>query len=667
MTVVSRGDPRATRGAHTMIRSIPCTLLAALAAAALVGCANQGLEDERFATGSSAIVAGSEGHALYTANPDQGTVSRVDSETGDVLELEVGREPTRIAQAGDSLIVSLRNERALAVIDELTFTVRERIPTGAEPYGVVATEDGSRFYVAVSMSGVVEEYDTASLQKLRSWPIDGEPRWLALHPNTQSLYVGSAFGGLVHWIDLPEDIVTPVEIPTVMGFHPSTGEEVGLTSRITGDLAISPDGTTLAIPTLQVENSSPGGDLSAPNPGAAAYYAPPGGGRFNSVLLTTAVIGGGQPADEYWDASLINVGHEDLGTVASYPSSATFTPDGDTIMLTIEAGESVVSIPRRARGAAATGGTRNSLGWLSIGSRTQGIAHSSRGPRGIAFDSDGEGYVYAYHQGAVERIKATALAEQAAPEGSTNPLFVGVPSTSLFELSGLNTAKVHTADRVFDDMVLSLDEQTGRDLFFSSVDDRMAFNGAGVSCSTCHFEGRNDGLSWPLENGARQTPSLAGDVSLTAPVTWTDSVASVGDEAFATSQGRMGGSGLSQDSANKVEAFINFGRHVDLPNQGLQTEQILRGRAIFNRDDVGCGECHGGSTLEDGDSHEMLGLSSVNTPTLVGIAATAPYFHDGSAPTLRAVLEFSRSGEMGDTSMLSESEMDDLEAYLTSM
>ena len=651
-----------------MIRSIPSSLFAALAFAALAGCANQGLEDDRFATGSSAIVAGSTYEAMYTANPDQATVSRIDVATGAVAELEVGLEPTRIARAGDKLIATLRNERGIAIIDEATFTLERVIPTGAEPYGVVATEDGKRFYVAVSLSGVIEEYDAESFALLRSWPVDGEPRWLTLHPNGQSLYVGSAFGGLVHWIDLPGDAVNRVEIPTVVGFHPSTGEEVVLTPRVMGDLAISPDGSTIAIPTMQVENSSPNGDLSAPNPGAAVYYAPPGGGRFNAVLLTTAVIGGGQPADEYWDATLLNGEHGDLGTVASYPSSVAFAPDGDTIFITIEAGEAVVSVPARSGNATGRGGVRTGTGWLTIGTRTQGVARSARGPRGLAFDAAGEGYVYAYHEGSVERIKAEALAEMAAPPGSTNPLLVGSGgSFTSFEVSGVNTAKVQTSEWVFDDIVLTEDEIAGRDLFFSSVDDRMAFNGAGVSCSTCHFEGRNDGLTWPLENGGRQTPSLAGDVSLTAPVTWTDPVATVGDEAFATSQGRMGGSGLGQDSANKVAAFINRGRHADLPNKGVETDAVARGREIFNREEVGCGDCHSGATLQDGDRYDMLGLVGVNTPTLVGIGATAPYFHDGSAPTLRAVLEYARSGGMGDTSSLEPAEMTDLEAYLASL
>ena len=42
-----------------------------------------------------------------------------------------------------------------------------------------------------------------------------------------------------------------------------------------------------------------------------------------------------------------------------------------------------------------------------------------------------------------------------------------------------------------------------------------------MSCGTCHFEGRNDGLTWHLDDQVRQTPSLAGAVSVTAPFTWT--------------------------------------------------------------------------------------------------------------------------------------------------
>ena len=88
----------------------------------------------------------------------------------------------------------------------------------------------------------------------------------------------------------------------------------------------------------------------------------------------------------------------------------------------------------------------------------------------------------------------------------------------------------------------ALDErvQRGLGLFFSNLNPEVSGHNVNVSCSSCHFEGRNDGLTWQFADGPRQTPSLAGDVSLTEPVTWRDDVATVADEVRLTSQGRMG-------------------------------------------------------------------------------------------------------------------------------
>ncbi len=55
-----------------------------------------------------------------------------------------------------------------------------------------------------------------------------------------------------------------------------------------------------------------------------------------------------------------------------------------------------------------------------------------------------------------------------------------------------------------------------------------------------------------------------------------------------------------------------------------------------------------------------------DTPSLSGVAATPPYLHDGSALTLRGVLEATR-GKMGDISSLSSDDEDALVEYLRSL
>lgn len=55
-----------------------------------------------------------------------------------------------------------------------------------------------------------------------------------------------------------------------------------------------------------------------------------------------------------------------------------------------------------------------------------------------------------------------------------------------------------------------------------------------------------------------------------------------------------------------------------------------------------------------------------NTPSLRGLRLTAPYLHDGSAPTLEALLEMT-DGLMGQTSHLTHEERADLIFYLKTL
>jgi cytochrome c peroxidase len=271
----------------------------------------------------------------------------------------------------------------------------------------------------------------------------------------------------------------------------------------------------------------------------------------------------------------------------------------------------------------------------------------------VAFLDDDAAYVHAFLDRTVGSLKAKKAATLLE-----NQLADGDLVASTFAAGG----GIEFAARALD-----ADAEAGRRLFFSATASQMAADGAGVSCSTCHFDGRNDGLTWSFEDGVRQTPSLAGAVAVTAPFTWTDQVATVGDEAEVTSSGRMGGEGLSYAEAAQVAAYIETIRAVDLPGKGSTDAGVLRGKALFARADVGCGGCHAGERYTDNAHHPMYGLSAVNTPTLVGVAFTAPYLHDGSAANLEAVVDGATGGGMGDTSMLSASERADLVAYLKSL
>lgn len=98
---------------------------------------------------------------------------------------------------------------------------------------------------------------------------------------------------------------------------------------------------------------------------------------------------------------------------------------------------------------------------------------------------------------------------------------------------------------------------------------------------------------------------------------------------------------------------------------------------------AGCADCHAGAAFSDSESgirHDVgtasagsgqrLGgaLDGFDTPTLRGLWRSAPYLHDGSAPTLRDVLTTRNPGDAhGRTSGLSTSDLDALELYLLTL
>jgi MYXO-CTERM domain-containing protein len=97
-------------------------------------------------------------------------------------------------------------------------------------------------------------------------------------------------------------------------------------------------------------------------------------------------------------------------------------------------------------------------------------------------------------------------------------------------------------------------------------------------------------------------------------------------------------------------------------------------------DKLGCDFCHGGAQQtdsEDGALHDVgtitpasgmragATLVGFDTPTLLGVWETAPYLHDGSAPTLRDVLTTRNVDDLhGYVSALAPEQIDQLVSYL---
>ncbi len=585
--------------------------------------------------------------SVFALDTSLGQVSQLDLQTGDSLHVTLGGEPTRLLVQDQRLFVTLRGSDELVVLaltDSLAAAPAElsRHPTAVEPYGLAADSERRRLYIASSREGVIEERDLDTLEVLRVHAVGPEPRWLAIHPTGQWLYVGHAVGPHLTAVSLSDGDQLLVDPPEVLSEMRSAAQPY--TPRVTGDLSVSPDGRRLAVPILYVDHFASESTEVGLSQGTSVegYYTEgvldttPGQGRFQPAVTLFELDEDGEPdPGSGLPLSTIEETRVDNDAVVarSYLSSVSWSPDQSAIAGPMEASDTVL--------------------WVSV-------------PAALPSWSPGEPLLAA---------DATTLETGAGP---AMVVWTGHFLALIHE--NLDRAvTVLTTDQTSGNVLtreeswwpfegdLGWEFELGRRLFTSAVDDSLVDTSVGVSCSTCHFEGRTDGLTWEFDDGDRQTPSLGGVVSETAPVTWTEGVQSVALEAQLTARLRMGGARGAVNPAlfDAIAVFVDA-----TPNESgvpQDPDAVARGAEVFFRDDVACGECHVPPLYTDNRGHALYGLDDVMTPSLVGVAATAPYLHDGSEPTLQALLLRSQDGSMGDTSGLSEGELADLEAFLMTL
>lgn len=229
----------------------------------------------------------------------------------------------------------------------------------------------------------------------------------------------------------------------------------------------------------------------------------------------------------------------------------------------------------------------------------------------------------------------------------------------------------------------------------------------GISCNTCHNKGvtnpkffipglsrekggmdvsnsffaghANNGLHDPID-----TPDLRG-IRFTAPYGRNGRFASLREFVRNVIVNEFNGPEPDPMIMDGMIAYMNEFEFLPNPklkksgrlSPGKVSKAALRGEKIFYRKfpqmmgGMSCASCHIpnanfvdhkrhniGSTGGEGQPFHVGGL---DTPTLLSSKFTAPYFHDGSLPTLRAVNEwFNTQFKLG----LSREDIDDLTAYV---
>lgn len=212
-------------------------------------------------------------------------------------------------------------------------------------------------------------------------------------------------------------------------------------------------------------------------------------------------------------------------------------------------------------------------------------------------------------------------------------------------------------------------QREGRKLFHDAGDPRISKDGR--TCASCHVDGRDDGLVWSTPNGPRQTILLAGREARAAPFGWRGKHPSL-PLHMTTTMKNLKGTGLTAHELDALAAYVTSLRGAPKEARAL-TDEESRGRDVFRSSEAGRSSCHtesGGFT--DHDVHDVHSAtftdvgSTFLVPSLVGVAGSAPYFHDGRYATLEALFEGS-DGTMGSTKELAPGEKRALVAYLRTL
>ena len=597
------------------------------------------------APSSSSGIAGN-GQLVYIVNPDNGSVTAIHRTVlARLWETRVGKHPRTVAvDTSGRAWVAVQGDDRLVCLDT-SGAPCGTIGTGygSAPFGVAFVPGTDTGLVTLQGSGEVLRFDAAAGTVLSRQAVNAEPRGIAIAADGTHAYVTrlrSTAAGLVNKIDTStlaavSDIALEVDSTTTDAEDRARGKPNYLTQVV-----ISPDGRTAWVPSKQdnVLRGERRDGLSLTHDSTV---------RTIASLIDLA--GGRELPDRRIDFN----DRADAVALA-------FSPRGDYAFVALQGSNSVAVVD--AYSGAVVGALEGS-----------GLA-----PHGIWIDESGR-----------QAFVSNFTTRSVAVYDITNVL-----DSVSFEPALLREIKT-VEEEIFDPQTLR-----GLQIFYNARDPRMSRDGY-ISCASCHLDGGEDGTVWDFADraeGLRNTIALNGRKGTAfGNLHWTANFDEIQDfendirNAFgglgfmtdvdfnATSQplgtAKAGRNGDLDALAAYVSSLDDFGKSPHRTADGDFSPTAAEGRRLFAEMD--CGSCHAGVDFTDRQRHDVgtavadsgtgsgqpLAGVGFKTPTLLGVWRTAPYFHNGSAATLAAVVDSRHGGERA----LASAERDKLVAYLRSL
>ena len=601
--------------------------------------------------GGSVVALGKVGGKTlaFVADEDGLAVRVVDVDTmRETSSLALGGRPGQllVSRAGQ-LWVTLRDEAGVAVLaarDDQTLERLKTVPTAVEPIALAEIDAAGvkpAVLVASGWGHSLERFDSAAFTRDFLVDLPREPRAvLASRDGSTAFVAHSAHGGLtVVALSDAAHALHDVDLGEPPSFGSSATSEMPSPKMPIVDVdgpTQALRGTSFAIParfarqgfslvSYQARSGEsvlvPNAEMMTGNPRIVSSGY--GGGGVESAGLPT----------EQLSVSAIDVATGRRSSVKEPTAHACRLPRaaaiaGDTLLLACMGGDEVVAVsaadPTKFRGS------------LSV----------TAGPAGLAVDpATKNAYVVSLFDASLTRVPLDAFV-RTAPVMSLQVLRFVRPS-----------ALGQLADR-------------GRKIFHAGGDSRIAKDGR--ACASCHPDGRDDGLVWSTPEGPRQTISLAGRVRHEAPFGWMGKHQTLQEHMRVTMK-NLKGTGLGPEDEDALATYLTAMKGPpSVTSARPLTAEEEHGRDVFESGATGCGSCHGGPDRSDHDVHDVQSKIPVEqspsflAPSLVGIAGSAPYFHDGRYRSLEQLIDGSE-GKMGNTAFLSTGERDALLAYLRTL
>jgi YVTN family beta-propeller protein len=590
--------------------------------------------------------------SIWVVNPDAGSITSVDPDRLiKQVEIVTGGEPWSLAFSPDgaTLYVVDRANGLLVVVDVANAARVTTVPVGPEPGAVALSSDGKRAYVTITAANRIAVVETASHAVVAQIAVAPLPYALAVshHVAGQSqrnhqgeqLYVTHLLalprpGGAEASDDGREGRITVIDSQTL---------------SVTQNIVLPPD--EHGFPNLLTSITLSRNWAWIPHVRAAP--ALPNG-------LTTTLFAAVSTLDrvkgkEDSAAHLALNDEQVFGSPVNNPIAAIPAPDGKTLYVVL-AGSNLVEV------VDITDPYRPLLvKFLPAG----------QNPRGMAISADGRrGYVMSYLARTVTVLDLAHLAWVAE-----------LPVTS----------------ETLDAAVLR-----GKILFNTAADPRLART-SWLACASCHPDSGSDSVTWIFPDGPRQTPALWNS-GQTLPWHWSAALDEAQDVED-TIQTIQHGIGLAPGPDAPLLSLPNAGRSSDLdalaafllhgirpPVTSTPAPDSRRGRQLFVS--LGCAACHGGkewtsSALPslpgalDPDGNGMVdavlhkvgtatlldrrGATGFDAPSLLGVGLTAPYFHDGSMPTLEKLIRSGHPLPGGSVPLPTDEEVQALAGFLRSI